>query len=71
MPAAKGVCRIVFDSEFARSVYYHPKWHFSTDVNPHAQGLWFEPYKAGGHKANFAHDRYMRRLRQHGRGWLF
>lgn len=71
MPTTSGTCRIVYDTEFARSVYYHPKWSFSTSVNPHPQGMWFEPYKSGGHKANLAHDAYMRRLRQHGRGWLF
>lgn len=63
--------RIVYDTDYARTVYFHPSWRFRTDVNPNARSAWFEPYLAGGPKANFAHERYMRRLRQHGRGWLF
>jgi Minor capsid protein len=30
----------------ARRLYYNPQYNFSKDVNPNAQGLWFEAAKA-------------------------
>lgn len=61
---ARGRVRIVYDVPFARSVYFHPRWHFSTAVNPRPQGLWFQPYLPGGEKVAFVHERYVRNLRK-------
>ncbi|GER73436.1 minor capsid protein [Bacillus coagulans] len=37
---------IVWDTPYARRLYYHPEYNFSKDKNPHARGLWFEEAKA-------------------------
>ena len=37
---------IMWDTPYARRLYYNPQYNFSTDRNPNAQGLWFEAAKA-------------------------
>lgn len=37
---------LIWDTPYARKLYYNPQYNFSTDQNPHAQGLWFEAAKA-------------------------
>lgn len=41
-----GEGRIIWDAKYARKLYYNPDYNFSKDVNPNAQGLWFEAAKA-------------------------
>lgn len=38
--------RLIWNTPYARRLYYNPQYDFSTDVNPNAQGLWFEVAKA-------------------------
>lgn len=38
--------QIIWDTPYARRLYYNPQYNFSKDVNPNAQGLWFEAAKA-------------------------
>jgi hypothetical protein len=38
--------KVVWDTPYARRLYYNPQFHFSKDVNPRAQGLWFEKAKS-------------------------
>lgn len=52
--SARGHVSIVSQTPYARRLYYHPEYHFSTEENPNAGGKWFEPYLPGGHKAGFA-----------------
>ena len=37
---------LMWDTPYARKLYYNPGYNFSTDKNPNAQGLWFEAAKA-------------------------
>ena len=37
---------IVWNTPYARRLYYNPQYNFSKDQNPNAQGLWFEAAKA-------------------------
>jgi Minor capsid protein len=37
---------IEWKTPYARRLYYNPQYNFSKDVNPNAQGLWFEAAKA-------------------------
>lgn len=37
---------VVWQTPYARRLYYNPQYDFSTDVNPNARGLWFEAAKA-------------------------
>lgn len=41
-----GKGRIIWDTPYARRLYYNPQYNFSKDKNPNAQGLWFEAAKA-------------------------
>lgn len=43
----QGVARIIFDTPYARRLYWHPEYNFRTDKNPNARGKWMEPYHAG------------------------
>lgn len=44
----KGVVSLVFNTPYARRLYFHPEYHFRTDKNPHAQGMWMKPWLPGG-----------------------
>ena len=44
----EGIVSLVNEGPYARRLYYHPEYNFRKDKNPHAQGLWFELWKAGG-----------------------
>lgn len=37
---------IIWQTPYARRLYYNPQYHFSKDKNPNARGLWFEAAKA-------------------------
>lgn len=38
--------RIVWNTPYARRLYYNPQYNFSKDKNPNAGGLWFERAKS-------------------------
>lgn len=41
-----GEGHIEWNTPYARRLYYNPQYNFSKDVNPNAQGLWFEAAKS-------------------------
>lgn len=44
--SAIGEGKIVWDTPYARRLYYNPQYNFSKDKNTNAQGLWYEMAKA-------------------------
>ncbi|EPY06631.1 hypothetical protein PAALTS15_13542 [Paenibacillus alvei TS-15] len=46
----QGTARVVFDTPYARRLYWHPEYNFRTDKNSNAQGKWMEPYLSGDKK---------------------
>lgn len=38
--------QIVWDTPYAKRLYYNPQFNFSTDKNPNARGMWFDEAKA-------------------------
>src|SRR5690606_20604332 len=46
----QGKVRLVYDTPYARRLYWHPEYDFRTDKNPNARGKWMEPYYAGEKK---------------------
>lgn len=52
--SSEGKVSIVSGGPYARRLYYHPEYNFSTEENPNAGGKWLEPYMKGGKKQNFA-----------------
>ena len=45
---------LVSSTPYARRLYYHPEYKFSTDENPNAKGKLFEDWMPGGSRADFA-----------------
>ncbi|SEP56878.1 Minor capsid protein [Virgibacillus subterraneus] len=41
-----GEGELIWQTKYARKLYYNPQYDFSTDMNPNAQGLWWEAAKA-------------------------
>jgi hypothetical protein len=41
-----GKGQVIWDTPYARRLYYNPQYNFSKDKNPNAQGLWFEKAKS-------------------------
>lgn len=41
-----GSGKVMWDTPYARKLYWNPQYNFSSDKNPNAQGLWFEAAKA-------------------------
>lgn len=37
-----GSGKLVWNTAYARRLYYNPEYNFSKDRNPNARGLWFE-----------------------------
>lgn len=43
----QGRVLIVHDTPYAKRLYFHPEYNFSTDTNANARGEWWEPYLTG------------------------
>lgn len=41
-----------FSTPYARRLYFHPEYHFSTKENPNARGMWLKDWLKGGKKQN-------------------
>lgn len=54
----QGKVHLISSTPYARRLYYHPEYNFSTDENPFASGEWYEPWLKGGISENFAKDAY-------------
>lgn len=47
---SSGKASVISDTPYARRLYFHPEYNFSTKENPDAGGAWFEPYISGAKK---------------------
>lgn len=63
------IARIVFDTPYARRLYWHPEYNFRTDKNPNAKGKWMEDYLSG-EKKQFVIDTYSKFLKMLGKGLI-
>ena len=45
-----GVVTLISQTPYARRLYFHPEYNFSTTENPNAQGKWLEPWIDGKEK---------------------
>jgi len=46
--------QIVYDTPYARRLYWNPQYDFRTDKNPNAQGLWLQSHIDGERKEYFS-----------------
>ncbi|MFD3274562.1 minor capsid protein [Paenibacillus dendritiformis] len=65
----QGKVKIVFDTPYARRLYWHPEYNFRSDKNPNAQGKWMERYHAGD-KRKFVEEVYARLLKTAAKGLI-
>lgn len=49
-PVSPGKVKLVYDTPYARRLYWHPEYNFRTDKNPNARGKWLEPWIKGDKK---------------------
>ena len=63
----KGLVKLVYDTPYARRLYWHPEYDFRSDKNRNAQGKWLERWITGD-KKNFAKATYRRIYRSLTRG---
>lgn len=52
--ARSGKVSLVHSTPYARRLYFHPEYNFSTEENPNAKGKWFEDWEPGGKYEDFA-----------------
>ncbi|EFM10168.1 conserved hypothetical protein [Paenibacillus curdlanolyticus YK9] len=45
--AKRGQLSVVYDTPYARRLYWHPEYNFRRDKNRNAQGLWLEAWAKG------------------------
>lgn len=48
----RGIVSLVFNTPYARRLYFHPEYNFRTDQNPNAQGMWMVHWMKGGKYRN-------------------
>lgn len=56
---AKGRFKLVYNTPYARRLYWHPEYNFRTDKNPNARGEWLEPWLTG-EKKDFARKAFVK-----------
>lgn len=61
------VASIIFDTPYARRLYWHPEYKFRQDKNVNAGGKWMQPY-IDGDKKDFIKKTYMKFLKQFSKG---
>lgn len=65
----QGKTAIMFDTPYARRLYWHPEYNFRKDKNINAQGKWMQPY-IDGEKKDFAKDTFKVFLKQRSKGLI-
>lgn len=63
--SANGIVTLVSQMIYARRMYYHPEYEFSTAENPNARGRWYEKWISGSEK-DFAKNAFKEFYRRNG-----
>lgn len=63
------VATIIFDTPYARRLYWHPEYNFRKDKNVNAQGKWMQMYLDGDRK-EFIRETYMNFLKLLSKGMV-
>ena len=66
---SKSRYQIIYDTPYARRLYWHPEYNFRKDKNPNAGGLWMQPYIDGA-KKDFFRKAFQARLRENAGGLI-
>ena len=65
----KLVISLVFDTPYARRLYWHPEYNFRKDKNPNAQGRWLEVFITG-EKKDWVKNTFIKFFRQEAKGLI-
>lgn len=65
----KLVISLVFDTPYARRLYWHPEYNFRKDKNPNAQGRWLEVFITG-EKKDWVKKTFMHFFKQEAKGLI-
>ena len=63
------VISLVFDTPYARRLYWHPEYNFRQDINPNARGMWLEPFITGD-KKDWVKETFIKFFRQEAKGLI-
>lgn len=61
---------IIFDTPYARRLYFHPEYDFRQDKNPNAQGRWMDDYQVGYPKEDIVLEAQKLYFRKNAGGWI-
>ncbi len=61
--------QIVYDTPYARRLYWHPEYNFRTDKNQNARGLWLQEY-IDGTKRDLFKNVFQARLKANAKGLI-
>ena len=64
-----GITSIIFDTPYARRLYWHPEYNFRQDKNVNAQGKWMQSYVDGENK-EFVVNAYKENLKKFSKGLI-
>ncbi|MGG1878263.1 hypothetical protein ABDI30_11935 [Paenibacillus cisolokensis] len=65
----RGKVKLVYDTPYARRLYWHPEYNFRRDKNANAQGKWMESYVIGD-KQKFVQQTFARFVKQLSKGLI-
>lgn len=65
----KLVISLVYDTPYARRLYWHPEYNFRKDRNPNAQGKWLESFITG-EKKDWIKNTFMTFFKQEAKGLI-
>lgn len=60
---------IIFQTPYARRLYFNPQFNFHTDKNANAQGMWMDMY-VNGDKKDFIISQYSMHLKELSKGLI-
>lgn len=63
------VVSLIYDTPYARRLYWHPEYNFRTDKNPNAQGKWLDMF-INGDKKDWVKNTFMVFFKQEARGLI-
>ncbi|HAT4272428.1 hypothetical protein [Clostridium perfringens] len=64
-----GIASIIFDTPYARRLYWHPEYNFRQDKNINVQGKWMQSYIDGDNK-EFVTETYFKFLKIFSKGLI-
>lgn len=64
--SSQGHVQIVFNTPYARRLYFHPEYNFRKEDNPNAKGKWMEDWTETGKYAEDVKKAYARFLKKLG-----